>query len=145
MSSLIPRFAVRSLVTGLLSLALVACATTQNEAKLLDESFVAHASLVRWGDPLGSLEFVDPELRGTFELTSLERERWRQFRVAGYRAQPVVMLAPDRAQRAVELELVNRNTQAARSVAWQQEWRFDAEAERWWLVSGLPSLDAGLR
>lgn len=140
-----PRLVVRSLVTALLSLTLAACATTQNEGKLLDESLVAHASLVRWGDPLGSLDFVDPELRETFELSSLERERWRQFQVAGYRAQPPVMLAPDRARRTVELELVNRNTQAARSLAWQQEWRFDAEAQRWWLVSGLPSLDAGPR
>lgn len=133
---------VRLLVAGALGLALAACATTGNEAKLLDENLEAHASMVRWGDPLAGLEFADPALREGFEPTGLERERWRQFQVAAYRAQPPVMLAPDRAVRTVELELVNRNTQVARTVAWRQEWRFDPVAKRWWLASGLPSLDA---
>jgi hypothetical protein len=128
-----------------LALLMSACATTGNEAKLLDQTLEAHGSMVRWGDPLAGLEFVDPALRDRLEPKGLERERWRQFQVAGYRAQPPVMLAPDRAQRTVELELVNRNTQVARALAWRQEWRYDPAAKRWWLVSGLPALDAGAR
>lgn len=138
----LPRPIARTLATVALGAALVACATTGNEAKLLDANLEAHASMVRWGDPVAGLEFADPALREGFEPTGLERERWRQFQVAAYRAQPPVMLAPDRAVRTVELELVNRNTQVARTVAWRQEWRFDPVAKRWWLASGLPSLDA---
>jgi hypothetical protein len=133
---------LRFLVAVALGLSLTGCATTGNEAKLLDETLMAHASTVRWGDPVAGLEFADPALRERFTPTGLERERWRQFQVAAYRAQPPVMLAKDRAVRTVELELVNRNTQVARTVAWRQEWRFDPVAKRWWLASGLPSLDA---
>lgn len=135
----------RLIVAALLGLVLSACATTGDQARLLDETLDGHASAVRWGDPVAGLDFVDPALREGFEPTGLERERWRQFQVAAYRAQAPVMLAPDRLTRTVELELVNRNTQVARSVTWRQEWRFDAEAKRWWLTSGLPSLEASAR
>lgn len=139
------RSPVLSLVAALIGLALSACASTGNETKLLEQNLDAHASAVRWGDPLSALDFVDPTLREGFEPTGLERERWRQFQVAGYRAQPPVMVAPDRAVRTVELELVNRNNQVARTVAWRQEWRFDPVAKRWWLASGLPPLDPASR
>lgn len=141
MPRLIAKSVGRLLLVALLAALLGACATTRNEGKLLEETLVAHASQVRWGDPLGSVEFVDPKMREQHELTGLERERWRLYRVAGYRAQPPAMLAEGHAQSVVELELVNRHTQAARSLPWRQEWRFDAEAKRWWLVSPLPSLD----
>jgi len=133
---------IRLLFSAFLLVGLGACATTRNEGKMLEETLVLHASLMRWGDPLGSIEFVDPKVREKHELTGLERERWRQFRMAGYRAQPPAMLAEGQAQVVAELELVNLHTQTARSLSWRQEWRFDAEAKRWWLVSELPSLDA---
>ncbi len=135
----------RQLVGVALGAALLGCASTGNEARLLDESLEAHASVVRWGDPVAGLEFADPALREGYVPIGIERERWRQFQVAAYRAQPPVMLAPDRAVRTVELELVNRNTQVARTVSWRQEWRYDPVAKRWWLASGLPALDAGSR
>jgi hypothetical protein len=133
---------IRLMLAALLLAGLGACATTRNEGKMLEETLVAHASLMRWGDPLGSIEFVDPEVREKHGLTGLERERWRQFRMAGYRAQPPAMLAEGQAQVVAEVELINRHTQAARSLTWRQEWRFDAEAKRWWLLSELPSLEA---
>jgi hypothetical protein len=42
----------------------------------------------------------------------------------------------------VEIGLVNINTQAARSIIDKQLWRYDAKANRWWLVSGLPDITA---
>ena len=40
----------------------------------------------------------------------------------------------------VEIGLVNINTQAARSIIDKQLWRYDAKANHWWLVSGLPDI-----
>ena len=45
-------------------------------------------------------------------------------------------------EQVVELRVVNRNTQVERIITDRQKWRWDAVAKRWWLVSGLPDLDA---
>jgi len=37
---------------------------------------------------------------------------------------------------------VNRNTQVEKVITDIQLWRWDDEAGRWWLASGLPDLDA---
>ena len=42
--------------------------------------------------------------------------------------------------KTVKLDLLNRNTQTARSVVDHQVWKYDAAAKRWWLVSGLPDI-----
>ena len=40
--------------------------------------------------------------------------------------------------RAVEIGVINRHTQAERSVRFKERWRWDPEAKRWWQVAGLP-------
>ena len=44
------------------------------------------------------------------------------------------------AVRDVEIGVVNRYTQAERTVRFQEEWRWDPESKNWWLVNGLPNL-----
>lgn len=145
MASSANRRAFRIRLAAIAGALLAACATRGNEIRLLEQTLEAHASVMRWGDPLAGLEFVDPALREGLTPAGLERERWRQFQVAGHRAQPPVQPAPDRALRTVELDLVNRNTQVARTLTWRQEWRYDPAAKRWWLTTGLPALDAVAR
>jgi len=43
-------------------------------------------------------------------------------------------------RQAVEIRLFNRNQAVERSLIDQQEWRYDAERERWFLHSGLPDV-----
>lgn len=145
MASSANRRAFRIRLAAIAVALLAACATRGHEARLLEQTLEAHASVMRWGDPLAGLDFVDPALREALAPAGLERERWRQFQVAGHRAQPPVQPAPDRALRTVELDLVNRNTQVARTLTWRQEWRYDPVAKRWWLATGLPALDAVVR
>jgi hypothetical protein len=49
----------------------------------------------------------------------------------------------DRVVRDVEIRVINRNTQAERTVRVREVWRWDAKAKQWWLASGLPDLWKG--
>jgi hypothetical protein len=42
--------------------------------------------------------------------------------------------------RNVELRVINKHNMAERSLRYREEWRWDPEAKRWWLVVGLPDL-----
>lgn len=117
------------------------CGETRGAARILDETAQLYTSSLRWGDPLATLDLVDPELRAAFAPSDLERERWRQVQVAGIRGGAPLLEAPDRATQRIEMELINRNTQAVRSVEHVARWRYDPEAKRWWLETGLPKID----
>jgi hypothetical protein len=36
--------------------------------------------------------------------------------------------------------VVNRHTQAERTVRFREQWRWDEEAKTWWTTGGLPDL-----
>lgn len=129
--------------TALLLAALVlgGCGAPRADLKQLELVLESYASTLRWGRIDEALPFIDPAVLAADPPSSFELERWRQLRVAGYRAQPYVLEGTEAASVTVELELVNVNTQQARSTVDRQRWRYDAAAQRWWLVSGLPALD----
>lgn len=112
------------------------------DAMKLEKTQSAYHSALRWGTLEQALAMHDPELIKSRPVTTFELERWRQFRVVGYRDSPSVATATGRVQQRVALELINLNTQGVRNVLDVQEWRYDVAAKRWWLTSGLPSLDA---
>jgi len=112
------------------------------DAAKLEKTLSAYHSALRWGTVEQALSLHDPEVLAKQPVTSFELERWRQFRVVGYRDSSPVPVATGRVQHRVALELINLNTQGVRNVLDVQEWRYDATAKRWWLTSGLPSLDA---
>ena len=126
--------------TILLALALGACgsAQTKSEADLLDATLKGYADAMRWGNVEEAIGFIDPKLLDEHPISSLEVERFHQLQVAGYREQPAVMLDDTHASQIVQIELINRHTQAVRGIIDRQTWRLDREAKRWWLVSGLP-------
>jgi hypothetical protein len=85
---------------------------------------------------------VDPEVLKARPLSDVERERYRQFQVSGYEVRVSQQLSDVEYEQQVEIRLVNRHTQVERVITDRQTWRWDPEAKRWWLVSGLPKLDA---
>jgi hypothetical protein len=130
----------RRIILLALALLLAACGAGQrSDLKLLDETLTQYGSAVRWGTPEQLLAFVDPEALKARPVREFDLERLRQLRVAGFRAQPVVMIGETRARLVAEVELINNNTQLSRSTTDITEWRWDATAERWWLASGLPT------
>ena len=122
-------------------LALAGCASQEKgDIKVLESTLRAHASEMRWGDIQRSLAYVDPEVLKEHPPTSFELSHWQQLRIAGYREQPYELVDSTHATQVVEVELINKHTQAVRSVIDRQQWRYDVETERWWLMTGLPKL-----
>lgn len=130
---LLPRLVV------LLTLFLGACSSTRDEDKLLDATLDQYAAAVRWGSIEDALGFLAPEAPrpSTFEI-----ERLKQLQIAGYREQPPVQLSPTEVEQVAQIDFVNRHTQEGKSTIERFRWRFDAEAQRWWLVSGIAKLQA---
>ena len=119
-----------------------ACGSMGAQRSPRDQALYSYVSAVRWSDFTAALAFVDPETRRARPMTELEAARYDQFQVAGYEVKSGSEPAEGLYEQVVELRLVNRHTQVERIVTDRQQWRWDAEAKRWWLVSGLPDLDA---
>lgn len=129
-------------LTPVLALLLVtACGSMGAQRSPRDDALYSYTSAIRWSDFDAALSFVDPEILSSRPLTDLETERYKQFQVAGFEVKSASEPGEGLYEQVVELRLVNRNTQVERIVTDRQRWRWDAEAKRWWLVSGLPDLE----
>jgi len=130
------------LFTALLGLA--GCASMGNEGNELDKAQYAWSGAIRWGDFEGAMNLMDPKLRDEHPPTSVELERYKQVQISAYRD---VGASSDfkggTAVRDIEIGVINRHTQAERSVRYREQWRWDPEARTWWLTTGLPDLWAG--
>lgn len=108
------------------------------QAARLEQAQAAFASAVRWSDYEAALQLVDPAWHAAHPVTALQLERYRQLRVSSYREGGNAVRADGTVVREIEVGAVNRHTQAERTVRWREQWRWDAEAGRWWQVAGLP-------
>ena len=130
-------------LTPVLALLLVsACGSMGAQRNPRDQALYAYVSAVRWSEFEAARSFLDPETLAARPVTDLQMERYKQLQVAGYEVKSVAEPAEGRYEQVVELRVVNRNTQVERVVTDRQAWRWDPVAKRWWLVSGLPDLDA---
>lgn len=132
------RLTVLALVLGVLT----ACGAMGSAAKRSprDEALYTYVSAVRWSDFTAALTFVDPEVLKANPVSELDLERYRQFQVSGYQVKGGGQPTEDTYEQVVEIRMVNRHTQVERIITDRQRWRWDGEANRWWLVSGLPDL-----
>ncbi len=103
----------------------------------------AYVAAVRWSDFEAAEGFIDPEHLRTHPVTELERERYRQVQVSGYRERSTGVAGDGSIERRVEMSVINRNTQAERTVMVKERWRWDPQAKRWWQAAGLPDLWQG--
>ena len=138
----LPEFAVRRSILALSALLatalLAACASpTGGKGDKLFEAQNAYAGAVRWGDFEGAWSLVDPEYRREHPITPLQLARYGQVQVSGYRDVGSSTL-DGAAVRDIEIGVVNRHTQAERSVRYRERWRWDEAQKRWWLQDGLP-------
>lgn len=134
----------RSSRTGLvlvLALLLAACASSGQRSPR-DQMLYDYVSAVRWSDFDAAARFLDPDVLEREPMTDLERERYRQFQVSGYDVKSASEPAEGEYEQVVEIRVVNRHTQVEKVITDRQRWRWDPEAKRWWLASGLPDLDA---
>jgi hypothetical protein len=126
-------------IVAILTVLLGACSATRDEDKLLDSTLDQYAAAVRWGSIEDAIGFLAPEAPrpGAFEI-----ERLKQLQIAGYREQPPVQLSPTEIEQVAQIDYVNRHTQEGKSTVERFRWRYDAAAQRWWLVSGIVKLRA---
>ena len=118
---------------------LAGCPKSASKGSALDEIQYAYSAAIRWGDFEGAWNLLEPGYREAHPLTNLELSRYKQIQVSGYHDLGSQVL-PDQARREVEIGVVNRNTMAERSLRYREQWRWDPEAKRWWMLRGLPDL-----
>lgn len=117
----------------------VEAASKRSRAKQLEVAMFKYASAIRWNEFEMASNYVDPEYKEKNPLSDLEKERYKQIQVTGYEAKTQDTLEDGTVEQTVEIRLINRNTQADRSIIDVQIWRWDEKAKRWWVTTGLPN------
>lgn len=127
----------------LLATLLAGCAARER-SKLLDETLKHYNALIRWSEYAAAADHYDPALRREKPITGLQMSRLAQFRVSGYDQRALNVTADgSRATQVAEIRLYNVHDLTERTIIDRQVWRYDPEAERWWLTTGLPNVTAG--
>ncbi|AAW77449.1 conserved hypothetical protein [Xanthomonas oryzae pv. oryzae KACC 10331] len=139
---------MRAVITTLVLLWLallsgVANAGSRAQARTLETTQAAYTAAVRWNDFDTAQGFVEPAYAQAHPLSDLERSRYEQIQISGYRELRVSEDPNGDLRREVELRVINRNTQAERLVRGIEIWRWNPKQKRWWLASGLPDLWKG--
>ena len=134
--------AILSLFLSLLVPAAGADAAGARQRARLEQAQAAFASALRWSEYEAAWQLVDPARRAADPLTDLELERYRQLQVTRYREGGNGELEDGSIMRTVEIGVINRHTQAERTMRWSEQWRWDDQAKRWW-AAGLPDFWEG--
>ncbi len=138
-----PRLLLRCLLLCCLAL-LAGCPKTHaSKGTALEEVQYAYSAAIRWGDFEGAWNLVDPKVREEKPLTDVDFSRYKQVQISGYSDMGGTVEPSGVVVRDVEIGVINRNTQAVRSVRYRERWRYDEPNKTWWLVSGLPDLWQG--
>jgi hypothetical protein len=129
------------LVLALAFMAAAGNALAASKMDRLQANQYAWSGAIRWGDFEGALTLIDPEHREAHPVTDLELKRYEQVQITAYRERgSTADKKAGIAVREVEIGVVNRHTQAERTVRYREEWRWDDEDKNWWLTTGLPDL-----
>lgn len=130
------RLALPALILALASLS--GCATDKRN-QALTTTLQNYAGSIRWGDFTGAQIYIDPGYAEEHPLSSIEQSRLAQLRVTGYDegAGPRPD-GEDEVVQVVQINVVNINTQAERSIVDRQRWHYDREKGKWKLMTGLP-------
>ncbi len=126
---------------AVLALTVTGCAGVASEKRKFEQTLYHYAAAVRWGDIEQILAFHEPTVLVASPPEEMELDRWRQLRVAGYRTRGQEPQPDGSIVQFAQIEFTNRHTQTSFVVVDREIWRFDKDAKRWWLESGLPDLD----
>lgn len=121
--------------------ALLAGCAAETRSNALTATLNAYASAVRWSGLQSAAQFIDPKVLKAHPPTDLDLARYEQVRVTDYNdGNGPVPTGDNEAQQTVQISFVNVHTQAERSIVERQVWRYDDQAKRWWLESGMPDI-----
>jgi len=103
------------------------------------EAFKQYETIIRWSQWDAAADFIAPEYLAEHPITQLDLERLRLFRVTSYVVRSTGVFDEGMtARQSVEIRMFNSNQAVERTIVDDQEWRYNAEAKRWLLHSGLP-------
>jgi len=113
-----------------------ACATTPDEIKLLDKSFMLYEHALRWQDYDLVIGFHKSEQE---TLTDVKRRQLKKYRVTGYNV-VYTKIEPDNksAKQVVEIKYYNEEYAVVRDLTVNQNWEYDDEKVRWQINNPLP-------
>lgn len=123
----------RALSIMVLGLSLLsACATQSERLRNLNDTLRAYEQAIRWGDFAGAFGFMETPP----EDAAVKVSEWQDIRVSGYRAGPLQLGEENRqAMQMVEIHYYDTQTMRERALVDRQQWRYDADKERWYRVN----------
>jgi hypothetical protein len=136
------RSILRILAACLVLLLGVACSSGPGARNPRDEVLYAYNGVIRWNDFDRAIGFIEPLTLAEHPIEPLDLERMKQFQVTGYDVRTVSEPTEGEYLQVVEIKIINKHTQVERIITDHQQWRWDEESARWWLVSGLPDFTA---
>lgn len=101
-----------------------------------------YSAAIRWNDIPTAIGYLDPIVLAEKPPSAATLERWAQVQVTRYFEGPQSTDAQGNFRQSVQVEIVDSATQSVRTIIDRQVWRYDEQAQTWWLTSGLPDLDA---
>jgi hypothetical protein len=119
-------------------LVLASCSSNQVD-KSRGEAFKQYETIIRWSQWDAAADFIAPEYLEEHPISRLDMDRLRLFKVTSYTVRSAAVFDEGMtARQEVEIKLFNANQAVERTIIDQQEWRYNEEAKRWLLHSGLP-------
>jgi len=125
----------------LAALLMSACASNSRQNKALDETLKQYEAVVRWSQWDAAANYLAADYLLEHPVSRLDMERLSLFKVTQYNIRSAMPFEDGMAlSQVVQIKLFNRNRAVEKTLIDQQEWRYDIEAERWFLHSGLPDV-----
>jgi hypothetical protein len=119
-------------------LVLASCTSNQVD-KSRGEAFKQYETIIRWSQWDAAADFIAPEYMEEHPISRLDMDRLRLFKVTSYTVRSAAVFDEGMtARQEVVIKLFNANQAVERTIIDQQEWRYNEEAKRWLLHSGLP-------
>jgi len=112
----------------------------KSKQQRLQATLYEYAGTFRWGEVEQIVAYFDTGEKAAKPPTAFDIQRWKQWRVVGYRAQPYAMFKDGFAEQVVTIEISNVNTLATKTIVDRQRWRYDDKRKHWMLMTGLPVL-----
>ena len=130
-------------IFGLFIFVLLLAVPGIGDAKINKKAFLIfddYNNAVRWGEWGKAWEYVDPKIRTEHPMTELELKRFDMVHITEVTEKASLAEADGSMDKLVLIQLVSKFTQIERTVEDHQHWRWDAEAKRFWLTTGLPDI-----
>ena len=126
------------LILVLTVITLTGCPSNQVD-KSRGETFKQYETIIRWSQWDAALDFIAPQYLAEHPVSRLDMDRLRLFRVTTYTIRSTDIFDEGRTVRqVVEIKMFNANQAVERTIIDEQEWRYNEDAKRWLLHSGLP-------